>query len=297
MNQRRTSTVKGNSLASRRNILLLVAVAAVVIAAVYFLTRSPEKPSVGFDKDQLQDRLPVVDRQAAGGDSQSGEEPVADRLDPVVEKSPQADRKPSPVADKKIKTPERDQYAWVRKEVVELVGERNARMVYPGNRPLQQMVGVLASAAEGQIIARQVRFWREAQNFGKKFPVRKSRGLIYMDEKGYKRFDRLVTVLTDIDTQFLVSLFNRIEPTLQKAYRLLGYKRGNVRTLLRSSIDNVLGAPVIEEPIPLKRDSVNYKFADADLERHSPVEKQLIRMGPTNVRKLQKWLKSLRNSI
>ena len=290
MSTRNKSAMRGKNLASRRNIILLAIIATAIIAAVYIIIRPAGDKPAGLD-DKQQGKVVTTDRKSGAKTSAGGVAPVAGKAQTA------ARQPPTLIEDEEEEEADRNQNAWVRAAVVDLVGARNARMIYPENQPLEQLTAVLASVSEGRIVSRQVRFWRDAQNFGKNFPVRKSRGLVYMDKKGYRRFDRLVTILTDIDTQFLVSLFNRLEPTLQKSYRILGYKRGNVRTLLRTAIDNALAAPVIEQSIPLKQDSVHYKFADADLERRSPVQKQIIRTGATNTRKLQKWLKRMRNSI
>jgi hypothetical protein len=48
--------------------------------------------------------------------------------------------------------------------------------------------------------------------------------------------------------------------------------------------------PVLTEPVELVRPKVFYEYADPKLERLAPLQKQVLRMGPDNVRRLQDWL-------
>jgi len=42
---------------------------------------------------------------------------------------------------------------------------------------------------------------------------------------------------------------------------------------------------------------VNYKFADPSLEALSPLQKQLVRMGPTNTKRVQDKAKEIRGAL
>jgi hypothetical protein len=58
-----------------------------------------------------------------------------------------------------------------------------------------------------------------------------------------------------------------------------------------------LTTPVIVEPLKLTRESVTYKFADPDLEGLMPLQKQLLRAGPENTRRIQQQAKALKEAL
>jgi Protein of unknown function (DUF3014) len=55
----------------------------------------------------------------------------------------------------------------------------------------------------------------------------------------------------------------------------------------------LLETPVIEKPIALTRPSVMYAFEDPELETLSSAQRQLLRMGPRNVRIVQQKLREI----
>jgi hypothetical protein len=67
--------------------------------------------------------------------------------------------------------------------------------------------------------------------------------------------------------------------------------------IILQTIDNILTTPVIVEPLKLTRESVTYKFADPDLEGLMPLQKQLLRAGPENTRRIQQQAKALREAL
>ena len=67
--------------------------------------------------------------------------------------------------------------------------------------------------------------------------------------------------------------------------------------ILLQAIDRVLSTPIIIEPIELTRESVLYQFADPDLEKLAPLQKQVLRTGPENTQKLQQQALALKNAL
>lgn len=64
-----------------------------------------------------------------------------------------------------------------------------------------------------------------------------------------------------------------------------------------AALDEILAAPVIVEPIELTRESVAFRFADERLEELSRLQKQLLRSGPDNTRRLQNIARQLREQL
>jgi hypothetical protein len=63
--------------------------------------------------------------------------------------------------------------------------------------------------------------------------------------------------------------------------------------VLERAIVELLKTPVVEGPIPLEQKKVMYEFADPSLEGLSAAQRQLLRMGPRNVRLVQNALRSV----
>jgi hypothetical protein len=63
--------------------------------------------------------------------------------------------------------------------------------------------------------------------------------------------------------------------------------------MLQAAIDQVLATPVVHGEIELKQPKVFYRFADSELESLSPLQKQIMRMGPSNTLRLQTFVRRL----
>lgn len=129
------------------------------------------------------------------------------------------------------------------------------------------------------------------------FEAEERDGRIYMSESGYDRFDPFVQQLTAVDTEQLASAFHTLRPTYERAWRGLGLDPGDFDNAVIRALDYVLATPVPEQPPALERTSVMYTYADPALESLPPVQKQLLRMGPENIRLLQQKAEELRTAL
>ena len=127
-----------------------------------------------------------------------------------------------------------------------------------------------------------------------KFSATKMSDKVYMlNPASYSRYDAVTEAFVELNAEALVAAFVKMEPLFEQAYGELGYPDGTFRDALTEAISVLKATPVLEEEIQLVRPSVMYKFADAELESLSRAQKQLIRMGPSNTRKIQSKLATL----
>ena len=110
-------------------------------------------------------------------------------------------------------------------------------------------------------------------------------------------YNSVVDILLSIDMQQMANFFHKVRPLLELAFSELGYRPRQMDGIILQTIDNILAAPVIFEPLALTRDSVVYKFADEKLEELMPLQKQLLRAGPENTRRIQQQAKALREAL
>ena len=129
------------------------------------------------------------------------------------------------------------------------------------------------------------------------FTTHKQDNNLWLNAGNYERYDRSINFLLSIDMQEMAQFFHRIRPLLEAAFSELGYSPRQMDGIILQTLDNILTTPVIVEPLQLKRDSVAYKFADPDLESLMPIQKQLLRAGPENTRRIQQQAKTLREAL
>jgi len=118
-----------------------------------------------------------------------------------------------------------------------------------------------------------------------------------MDESSYRRFDALVNVLSNIDTETAVSLYQRLLPLFRRAYAELGIPGSDFDEVLITAIDQVLNVRSAPQPQQLIRPSLNYLYADPEVENFTDVEKLLMRLGPENTQSLQRRLEFFKRRL
>ena len=84
---------------------------------------------------------------------------------------------------------------------------------------------------------------------------------------------------------------------MEQAYSTLGYPQGDFDNALIRSLDKIIATPVIEGDIAIAKKESIYIFVDPELERLSPLQKQLIRMGPNNTALLKQQATALRTGL
>ena len=126
-----------------------------------------------------------------------------------------------------------------------------------------------------------------------KFPVRQEGERFFVDPLGYGRYDAYLDQLERLDPGTLATFVNLLSPLLNEALDETGYA-GAAQDAALAAIDQALAAPVVEGDIELLRPGLMFQYADPALESLGGLQKQLLRMGPRNTRRLQAYLERLR---
>lgn len=158
---------------------------------------------------------------------------------------------------------------------------------------LRKLVLQVDNAARGQLV------YQHSPIVGPKtyFAVDQDDDRFLVDQDSFGRYDTYGDLAASIDTSLLVAFYRFYEPLLDEAYAELGYPDGSFRGTLIQAIDQALGAPVVEGEIELKQPEANYTYADERLESLNMVQKQLLRMGPENIEKIQSALLAFKARI
>lgn len=118
-----------------------------------------------------------------------------------------------------------------------------------------------------------------------------------LDTSSYARYNLYADFMANLDQELLLAFYRYYEPLLDQAYIKLGNEPGSFRSVFAQALAMVQSAPVIEGEIRLVRPLLSYEFEDQQLEALTMLEKQLIRMGPENTRKIQTALQPLHDLI
>ena len=131
-------------------------------------------------------------------------------------------------------------------------------------------------------------------SFTQPFTVAQEGGKMYISAQAYHRYDMLAQAINSIDKQGAVALYKKYLPLFQAVFAGFSYPVNyQVLDSIKAATGKILQAPVITGKIEVIHPTVRYKFADPELEKLSPLDKQMLRMGPDNTRLIQNKLREL----
>ncbi|MGH9175247.1 MAG: DUF3014 domain-containing protein [Vicinamibacterales bacterium] len=119
-----------------------------------------------------------------------------------------------------------------------------------------------------------------------------------IDPASYRRYDGLAALVSSVDAQSVADAYRTIQPRLDEAYRGLGRAEGGVDNAVSVALQILIDTPVVEGPIRLvPGPGAIYQYADPKLEELRPAQKQLLRMGPDNLARVQERLRQIKQAI
>ena len=159
---------------------------------------------------------------------------------------------------------------------------------------IHQMANGLDRISRGQSPASDISMLRPAGDF----EVTGRRNTLTIDPASFRRYDRLAALVESLDARAVADAYRTIQPRLDEAYRALGRSEGGVDNALSVALQTLIDTPVPEEPVAVvPGKGATYAFRDPQLERLSPAQKQLLRMGPDNMRTIQTRLRDIRTEL
>ena len=141
----------------------------------------------------------------------------------------------------------------------------------------------------GSTPAARLRVWRPQSAFE---IVARGREL-QIAPASYQRYDDLADAAASIDPAGAARLYATLKPRIEEAHRDLGYPDTSFDRTLEQAIVSLLRTPVPDAAPRLEPKGIGYAFVDPRLEGLTPAQKQLLRMGPRNVRLIQSSLRQI----
>jgi hypothetical protein len=167
-----------------------------------------------------------------------------------------------------------------------------ARLLTP-DRLAATFVTAVDNIAEGATPARMFAALAPEDRFA---PDRAGEAFVFSAENA-GRYDLLTGLALSLSPEDCAELYRTFYPMLAQAYQELGYPDADFHRAVDRALLRLMETPDLEGPVPLVRQVTTYAFADPELESLSPVQKQLLRMGPENARRIKQWLSELRAEL
>jgi hypothetical protein len=154
---------------------------------------------------------------------------------------------------------------------------------------LLNFVAVTSRIARGEIATGELKALGTIPPFR---PVEKQ-GTIRVDPASYQRYNAFVEAVAALDARGTARLYSTLEPRIREAYTRQGGQGADFDPVLERAIIEMLKVPIVEGNVELVPTGIVYGYADERLEGLSSAQKQLLRMGPQNVRRVQEKLREI----
>lgn len=119
----------------------------------------------------------------------------------------------------------------------------------------------------------------------------------WIESASFQRYNLYVDVLESIDIQDMLTVFDEYEATIVEKYSEISRPGSRFNDDLIDAINILLDTPKVPVPIEVFSDSVMYKFKDPRIESLTGPQKQLIRTGPENMRRIKAVLRSIKDAL
>jgi hypothetical protein len=115
---------------------------------------------------------------------------------------------------------------------------------------------------------------------------------VVIDPRNYDRFAPIAQAAASVDAAGAGRLYRSLKPLLQMAYDELGSQESVDRAVERA-IGGLLEVPAVDGDIRVEQggEGIGYEYVDPRLDALNGAQKQLLRMGPGNIRVIQQQLR------
>jgi hypothetical protein len=171
----------------------------------------------------------------------------------------------------------------IKQKLLALPWKAGLASLFVSEEMIRRFVVQVDNIAQGRLVPEQSLFKGLTQDF----KAKQSGQQYQLDIANYQRYQRYLDLLESAPKAEVVGLFNQIYPLMQQAYLELGYPEAQFRDRVQQAITLLLAAPEIADGPMLTLDSVQYSFADAEIEQLPMAHKQMVRLGLQNQQRLK----------
>ncbi len=155
---------------------------------------------------------------------------------------------------------------------------------------IRKFVAGVSAVAEGKTATPQLGVLRPSSSF----VVTDRGGALYIDPRSYDRYNALADAAASIDPAGAANVYATLKPRIEQAYRELGIEDRSFDRAMQQAIVELLQTPVPDRALQVvPQGATGYAFASPEIEGLTPAQKQLLRTGPANARKIQASLRAI----
>jgi hypothetical protein len=174
--------------------------------------------------------------------------------------------------------------------LVQALSESPAIMAWlPTAGLIRNFTVVVTNIAEGATPAKNLKVLRPSTPFR---TVERG-GVTYIDPRGYARYAPIADAVASIAPAAAAKLYATLKPRIEEAHRDLGTQDQSFDRTLERAIVSLLETPVVDGDVRLRPKGIGYAYADEQLESLTAAQRQLLRMGPRNVRVIKGRLREI----
>jgi hypothetical protein len=159
---------------------------------------------------------------------------------------------------------------------------------------IRNFVVVIETISHGMNPSRHLQVLKPAGQF--RVMTRGSQTMI--DPRTYDRFTPIADAAASFDARSAGRLYLSFKPLLQTAYDELGNQE-SVDSAVERAVAALLEVPAIDDDVRVEQtgEGIGYQYVEPRLESLASAQKQLLRMGPKNIRVIQSQLRTFAMTI
>ncbi len=263
--------------------ITIAALAVVVLVVVFLWPKEEPAPAP----------QPLVTPEVITAEPEPDEsepEPEAAFEDPYAHDDSAAEPEPQPEPEPE---PLDTSDAAVKSELLSLSDDDQTGRLLVNEGLLSRFVVSVSNIADDELAVNHNLMTPPEQHFR----VYTQAGKEWIDPASYKRYTPYVDALESIDSAKLVELYKLYKPAISDIFMQIGDPDTDFDSVLVDAIDHLLDTPEVPVPVEVYTDSVMFKYRDSRLESLSQPQKQLLRTGPENMRRIKAKLRALKDAL
>jgi hypothetical protein len=159
----------------------------------------------------------------------------------------------------------------------------------PTNGLIRNFTVSVSNIADGATPARHLSVLRPSAPFR----IVERDGNVTVDPRSYDRYTPIADAIASLDPAAAARIYATLKPRIEEAHRDLGSPDQSFDRTLERAIVALLETPPVDAPARLAPKGIGYGYADDRLESLTAAQKQLLRMGPRNVRIIKGKLREI----
>lgn len=187
---------------------------------------------------------------------------------------------------------------WLKQQMLDMVIDLSASELLMNSDLISNFVVFVDNAAQGDLATKFSPLKEPNDSFKAVVIDSSAKELEYqLDEANFHRYDLHARFIESFSGQQSLDFYTKVKPIINEAYQQLGYEEDDFDDKLVTTIDLLLATPPAETSTTLVTPSAMYEYKNSDLESLYPIQKLLVRMGPTNQQKVQNALRRFKQAF